>query len=336
MINYIDEELDECFDQAAGLILETQKVSASLIQRRLKLGYARAARLLDQLEKAGVVGPADGAKPRKILITKSEYKRPKQVVEEEEMVPKRIWSKLDAKNADKSLKEYLESKEGFDLLLGQDEKEKTVVLDLEKYGSLIVSGSQFTDATKLINQIIASLAAKWSEEELQLILADGMRNDLVFPDRTGYLLTRLITEPDKTISALKWTVSEIERRYKSGEVKPKILAVINGLEVFDWWNHIELVDNIYQVMKFGRKYGVCVVASVDWLDTKRYRDILVNNSARVVFRPTADGMVSRGVDVSTLEKPNQAILWRMFEKNVKFETLGLDVENVYGEIFRVS
>ena len=62
------DEYDTLFEKSIDLILETGKVSASLIQRRLQIGYARAARLLDELEEAGVIGPARGALPRKILI----------------------------------------------------------------------------------------------------------------------------------------------------------------------------------------------------------------------------------------------------------------------------
>jgi len=58
---------DELLPQAKELILKTQKASASFLQRRMRIGYARAARLLDLLEKEGVIGPADGAKPREIL-----------------------------------------------------------------------------------------------------------------------------------------------------------------------------------------------------------------------------------------------------------------------------
>ena len=50
------------------VVVQAGKASASLLQRRLRIGYARAARLLDLLEDKGVIGPADGAKPRKILI----------------------------------------------------------------------------------------------------------------------------------------------------------------------------------------------------------------------------------------------------------------------------
>ncbi|MBI4234785.1 DNA translocase FtsK [Candidatus Peregrinibacteria bacterium] len=58
---------DDLYEQAFKLVMETRKASASLLQRRLKVGYARAARLVDLLEENGVVGPADGAKPRRIL-----------------------------------------------------------------------------------------------------------------------------------------------------------------------------------------------------------------------------------------------------------------------------
>ena len=55
------------FNQAIEIIMQQDKASASLLQRRLSIGYARAARLLDQLEAAGYVGPAEGAKPRPVI-----------------------------------------------------------------------------------------------------------------------------------------------------------------------------------------------------------------------------------------------------------------------------
>ncbi len=62
------EDKDPMFDDAVKLVQESGKASSSLMQRRLKLGYARAARVLDQLEQAGIVGPSKGAKARDILI----------------------------------------------------------------------------------------------------------------------------------------------------------------------------------------------------------------------------------------------------------------------------
>jgi S-DNA-T family DNA segregation ATPase FtsK/SpoIIIE len=60
-------EMDDMLEDAARLVVETQHGSTSMIQRRLKLGYNRAGRIMDQLEALGIVGPADGSKPREVL-----------------------------------------------------------------------------------------------------------------------------------------------------------------------------------------------------------------------------------------------------------------------------
>jgi S-DNA-T family DNA segregation ATPase FtsK/SpoIIIE len=63
---------DPLFDQVKQIVLETQKASASFLQRRLRIGYSRAARLIDMLEEKGIVGPADGAKPREVYGDRGE------------------------------------------------------------------------------------------------------------------------------------------------------------------------------------------------------------------------------------------------------------------------
>lgn len=67
-----DEDSDELLDEAIAVVAEAKKASASLLQRRLKVGYARAARLLDLMESAGLIGPGDGAKAREVDIEKIE------------------------------------------------------------------------------------------------------------------------------------------------------------------------------------------------------------------------------------------------------------------------
>ncbi|MGN1002346.1 MAG: DNA translocase FtsK [Oscillospiraceae bacterium] len=64
---------DELLPQAVDVIFETKQASVSMLQRRLKLGYSRAARIVDQMEEIGVVGPFEGSKPRQILITKEQW-----------------------------------------------------------------------------------------------------------------------------------------------------------------------------------------------------------------------------------------------------------------------
>ena len=70
-----DEEMggDEMLPAAVDVILETGQASVSMLQRRLKLGYARAARIVDEMESKGIVGPYQGSKPRDLLITKEQW-----------------------------------------------------------------------------------------------------------------------------------------------------------------------------------------------------------------------------------------------------------------------
>ncbi|MFC1621237.1 DNA translocase FtsK, partial [Candidatus Omnitrophota bacterium] len=73
---------DEFFDEAVKMVLETGQASVSMLQRRLRLGYTRAARLIDAMEEESIVGPFRGSKPREILI--AEYKVKEDVLEQEE------------------------------------------------------------------------------------------------------------------------------------------------------------------------------------------------------------------------------------------------------------
>ena len=70
-----DSEGDELLPAAVDVILETGQASVSMLQRRLKLGYARAARIVDEMEEKGIVGPFEGSKPRQLLITKEQWQQ---------------------------------------------------------------------------------------------------------------------------------------------------------------------------------------------------------------------------------------------------------------------
>lgn len=78
-----DEERDELFEEAVRIVCRYDRASASLLQRRLSIGYARAARILDQLHAVGVVGPPEGSKPRDVLIQNAEEFLARESVDEE-------------------------------------------------------------------------------------------------------------------------------------------------------------------------------------------------------------------------------------------------------------
>jgi S-DNA-T family DNA segregation ATPase FtsK/SpoIIIE len=67
-----EEEYDEKYDEAVAFVAQTEQASISLIQRRFRIGYNRAARIIEKMEKEGVVGPSDGIKQREVLIKKIE------------------------------------------------------------------------------------------------------------------------------------------------------------------------------------------------------------------------------------------------------------------------
>ncbi len=68
-----DDEEDELFGDAVELVVNAGQASASMLQRRFRIGYNRAGRLVDMMEAKGIIGPSEGSKPRKVLITKEEF-----------------------------------------------------------------------------------------------------------------------------------------------------------------------------------------------------------------------------------------------------------------------
>ena len=68
-----DEDIDPVMEQAIQCVVEAGQASTSLLQRRLRLGYARAGRLIDEMEQMGIVGPHEGSKPRQVLMTYQQW-----------------------------------------------------------------------------------------------------------------------------------------------------------------------------------------------------------------------------------------------------------------------
>ena len=69
---FLTEEEDELFPEALDFVVNQQKASTSLIQRRFRIGYNRAARIIDDMEQRGFIGPANGSKPREVYKQKDE------------------------------------------------------------------------------------------------------------------------------------------------------------------------------------------------------------------------------------------------------------------------
>ena len=74
IVGFMKEQYEYLIDEyEVELVVNKEKASVSMLQRQFRIGYNRAARLMDELEATGIVGPEDGSKPRKVLISKAEY-----------------------------------------------------------------------------------------------------------------------------------------------------------------------------------------------------------------------------------------------------------------------
>lgn len=308
-------DLDELLEEAVLLFQDTDFVSSSIIQRRLSIGYARAARILDQLTELGVVGPANGSKPRRVLKKNIGKNFDPNKILQEILLDKPI------KNIKWIGKKIIAS--DFVLELGQNEQKAVVKFDLEKYANLILIGSQLTGTTKLINRIVSDKIAEKSPEELKMIIADGFKQSLVLPTSDPYLLTPIITDPSSFHSALKWLCMEIDKRL---DLAPTELAksnliflVINSFNSFNYPWGGEIEEALSTVFKFGKTARVFALVSFDFLDKKLRKDLFVSVGARLVFKPTTPQLArSAGVPAAfKLASPDEAILSTMWDGQEK-------------------
>ena len=92
-----DSDADEMLPKAIEVVVENQMASTTLLQRKLKLGYARAARIIDDLEQRGIVGPYEGSKPRKVLITKQQWYE-MNAMAQDTAVPSEVQSDISQEN----------------------------------------------------------------------------------------------------------------------------------------------------------------------------------------------------------------------------------------------
>jgi S-DNA-T family DNA segregation ATPase FtsK/SpoIIIE len=75
----VNTEKDDLYDEAVRVVIESNQASVSILQRRMRLGYTRAARMIDMMEEGGIVGPYEGSKPRRLLVDRDEWLK-KQVM----------------------------------------------------------------------------------------------------------------------------------------------------------------------------------------------------------------------------------------------------------------
>ncbi len=147
----------------------------------------------------------------------------------------------------------LQSALGF--AIGKDISGTPIVADLDKMPHLLVAGQTGSGKSVMINTILTSLLYRNSPADLKLILVDPKQVELKPYDEIPHLLTPVITEPEKCISALKWAVAEMERRYRAlAEVSKRDIAAYNSLKKEEGMPYIVIViDELADLMMMAAR-----------------------------------------------------------------------------------
>ncbi len=152
-------------------------------------------------------------------------------------------------------KEWQTAKGPLSFCIGRDISGQPVVADLAKMPHMLVAGQTGSGKSVMINTILTSMLYHNSPADLKLILVDPKQVELKPYDDIPHLLTPVITEPEKCISALKWAVAEMERRYKAlSEVNKRNIIEYNNLKKEEGMPYIVIViDELADLMMMAAR-----------------------------------------------------------------------------------
>lgn len=296
-------DVDDLFEQAARLVISSGTGSASLIQRRLEVGYARAARMLDQLVQAGIISESEGNKPHTILVSSFEdYLNNKGVdVGPEEIYPEDIKKEWQPKKLSNPLLSDLQKEVAvlneIRIPIGMDKK-KMVSASIEELGHVYVFNSPLSNSVGLLKSQLDFLINTYSPDKLKLIVSDDTR---LLADFRGseHLLTPVILDQSKVENALGWVIMEIERRLKmfqecrvnslkkynelDGTSLPEIVCVVSGI------NKIFSIDDavfyrIERLMSSGHLAGIHLIVSSPLTMDRKYSKLLTSFPTKIIFK----------------------------------------------------
>jgi DNA segregation ATPase FtsK/SpoIIIE, S-DNA-T family len=142
-----------------------------------------------------------------------------------------------------------------EIAIGKDISGSPIVADLDKMPHILVAGQTGSGKSVMINTILTSLLYRNSPADLKLILVDPKQVELKPYDEIPHLLTPVITEPEKCISALKWAVAEMERRYRAlAEVSKRNIGEYNDLKKEEGMPYIVIViDELADLMMMAAR-----------------------------------------------------------------------------------
>ncbi len=297
-------DVDEKFEEAARLVIDNGVGSASLIQRRLEVGYARAARILDQLEQVGILESSDGNKPRGVLISSFDefIKRDEKETGPEEIYPediKKEWAPIQMADLSLSLlqKDVLNSKE-IRIPLGFDKK-KVASAPLDEVGHIYIFNSPMCNSIGLLKTQLEFLTSTYSPDVLKLIVSDDTR---LFSNpplaNSPHLLTPIIYEQSKIQNALGWVSAEMERRFrifqetgvstfeaygKTGNPPlPRIVCIVSSTSSRLAYDE-DSYYGIENILTSGHLVGVNLIVASPLLERK-FSKLMTSFPTKIVFK----------------------------------------------------
>ena len=216
-------------------------------------------------------------------------------------------------------------KSNLDIILGRDVAGKAILASLAKMPHLMIAGSTGSGKTVCINTLITGLLYQNSPENLKFIMVDPKRVELTSYNDIPHLLTPVITDPDKAINSLKWSISEMENRYellshlgcrniesynsavrtkyKQREVLPYIVIVIDELADLMATHGREMEAAVVRLAQMARAIGIHLVLSTQRPSVEVITGLIkANITTRIAFQ-VASQIDSRTIlDMSGAEK----------------------------------
>jgi|CXWL01.1.fsa_nt_gi DNA segregation ATPase FtsK/SpoIIIE-like protein len=345
-------DVDELFENAARFVIDAQKASASLLQRHLNIGYARAARILDQLERFSIVTASDGAKPREVTIkTAEEYekmdlntnaRREEYVLKEPDVYE---WHRpFPGEISNPILKTFVDAQKEnktLEVVLGM-KKDVIFSRSLASLRNLLIIGPANDSRRDILITLITSLISVASPDEAKLILIDHQGISFSIFNGSPHLITPVIIDSEKSTNALGWALNEIESRLKlfrevgvrnigdynalSGfQAMPRIIIVINSFE--SSYNYAdEIKYPLIRIAEIGGSVGFHLVLA-GTSDDKRFLPSEMSNnfSNRIYFKSTSlvhDDTFDTAL-IDRLKNERDAFYVDLFNAPVVFRTISL-------------
>lgn len=151
-------------------------------------------------------------------------------------------------------KEYKEMKSGLRLIMGRDVSGKPIIADLESMPHLLIAGRTGAGKSVCMNSFLISLLYQYSPRDLKFIMIDPKMVELVGYNGISHLLAPVITDTEKAVAALRWTVSEMTRRYRElNEKRYRNVTEYNDNEEEKMCKIVVVVDELADLMMRGAK-----------------------------------------------------------------------------------